>query len=200
MYKVFFNRKSIVLTTKIVNHNDKTPLFYAKYTDQKQIIAALKSKKTTGIFLYHANEEKLWKHMKKHFPLVLAAGGLVQHQNGKILFIFRNKKWDLPKGRIHKNEMLIDGAIREVMEETGVMDLIVKKNLPNTFHVFSRNGSYKLKKTVWYLMTTSYDGVLHPQLEEDIELAVWKSKKDIPKLMKNAYENIKLLFEETTLK
>jgi len=196
MYKVFFNGKRIVLTTNIVDHDDETPFFYVKYTDQKKIVAALKSKKTKGIFLYHANEEKLWKHIKKYFPLVQAAGGLVQHRNGKVLFIFRNKKWDLPKGRIHKNEMIIDGAIREVMEETGVMDLIVKKNLPHTFHIFSRNGNYKLKKTFWYLMTTSYDGILRPQLEEDIELAVWKSKKDIPKLMKNAYENIKVLLEE----
>ena len=137
--------------------------------------------------------------MMTHFPLIEAAGGLVQHQNGKVLFIYRNKKWDLPKGRIEKKEILIDGAIREVTEETGVKDLIVKKNLTQTFHVFSRNGQYKLKKTYWYLMTTSYNGLLEPQFDEGISLAEWKTKEEIPNLMNNAFENIKLLLEETVL-
>ena len=83
MYKVFFNRKFIVLTTKIVDHNDNTPLFYIKYINQDQIISALKSKKVEGIYLYHPKEEKLWKHMMKRFPLIEAAGGLVKHHNGK---------------------------------------------------------------------------------------------------------------------
>ncbi|MBT3443916.1 MAG: NUDIX domain-containing protein [Flavobacteriaceae bacterium] len=199
MYKVFFNRKFVILTTKIVEHHDEAPLFYLKYINQDQIISALKSKKVEGIYLYHPKEEKLWKHMMKRFPLIEAAGGLVKHHNGKILFIYRNKKWDLPKGRIEKKEMLIDGAVREVMEETGVKDLIVKKNLTHTFHIFSRNGHYKLKKTYWYLMTTSYDGILAPQLDEGIALAAWKKKKEIPQLMQNAYENIKLLLKEIEL-
>lgn len=196
MYKVFFNRKLVLLTTKIVAHDDQNPFFYIKFSDQKQIISALKSKKINGIYLYHPKEEKLWKHMLKFFSLVEAAGGLVEHQNGKVLFIYRNNKWDLPKGKIEKKEIFIDGAVREVMEETGVKDLIVKKNLNQTFHIFSKNGSYKLKKTYWYLMTTSYDGVLEPQLEEGIIMAKWKTKEEIPYLMQNAYKNIKFLFEE----
>ena len=199
MYKVFFNRKFVLLTTQIVDHDDQTPLFYIKFIDQKQIISALKSKKIKGIYLYHSKEDKLWKHMLKIFSLVEAAGGLVEHQNGKVLFIYRNNKWDLPKGKIEKKEILIDGAVREVMEETGVRDLIVKKSLNNTFHLFSKNGSYKLKKTYWYLMTTSYEGILEPQLEEGIVMAEWKTKKEVPYLMENAYPNIKLLFEEIDL-
>ena len=199
MYKVFFNRKVVLLTTKIVDHDDETPLFYIKYSDQKQIISALKSKKTKAIYLYHAKEDKLWKKLLKIFSLVEAAGGLVEHLSGKFLFIYRNEKWDLPKGRVEKKEILIDGAVREVMEETGVKDLIVKKNLNHTFHLFSRNGKYKLKKTYWYLMTTSYNGVLEPQLDEGIVKAEWKTKEEIPDLMKNAYHNIKILLEEVEL-
>tara|TARA_Y100000389_G_scaffold162032_1_gene164673 strand:- start:242 stop:844 length:603 start_codon:yes stop_codon:yes gene_type:complete len=199
MYKVFFNRKFVLLTTKIVDHDDETPFFYIKYSNQKQIISALKSKKTKGIYLYHAKEDKLWKKLLKIFSLVEAAGGLVEKQSGKFLFIYRNDKWDLPKGRVEKKEILIDGAVREVMEETGVKDLIVKKNLNHTFHLFSRNGKYKLKKTYWYLMTTSYDGILEPQLDEGIAKAEWKTKEEIPDLMENAYHNIKMLLEEVEL-
>ena len=196
MYKVFFNKKFVLLTTQIVDHDDQTPFFYIKYSDQKQIITALKSKKTKGVYLYHAKEDKLWKHLLKTFSLVEAAGGLVEHTNGKVLFIYRNNKWDLPKGKIEKKEILINGALREVMEETGAKDLIVKKSLNHTYHLFSRNGKYKLKKTYWYLMTTSYEGLLEPQLEEGIAKAEWKTKEEVPVLMENAYENIKLIFEE----
>ena len=119
-----------------------------------------------------------------------------ENGDGKILFIYRNDQWDLPKGRIEKKELIIDGALREVIEETGVKDLIVKKPLPTTFHLFKRNGSYKLKKTYWFLMTTSFEGKLTPQVEEGINQAVWKSKEAIPELMKNAYENIKILVKE----
>ena len=153
----------------------------------------MKSKKVKGLYLYHPKEKKLWKHIKKHFPEIEAAGGLVEHHDGKILFIYRNDQWDRPKGRIEKKELIIDGALREVIEETGVKDLIVKKPLPTTFHLFKRNGSYKLKKTYWFLMTTSFEGKLTPQVEEGINQAVWKSKEAIPELMKNAYENIKIL-------
>ena len=199
MYKVFFNRKFVLLTTKIVDHDDETPFFYIKYTNQKQIISALKSKKTKGIYLYNATQDKLWKKLLKIFSLVEAAGGLVEHQSGKFLFIYRNDKWDLPKGRVEEKEILIDGAVREVMEETGVKDLIVKKNLNHTYHLFSRNGKYKLKKTYWYLMTTSYDGILQPQFDEGIVKAEWKTKEEIPHLMENAYNNIKMLLDEVDL-
>jgi 8-oxo-dGTP pyrophosphatase MutT (NUDIX family) len=199
MYKVFFNRKFVLLTTKIVDHDDETPFFYIKYTNQEQIISALKSKKTKGIYLYNANQDKLWKKLLKIFSFVEAAGGLVEHQSGRFLFIFRNDKWDLPKGKVEKKEILIDAAVREVMEETGVKDLIIKKNLNHTFHLFSRNGRYKLKKTYWYLMTTTYNGNLEPQFDEGIVKAEWKNKEEIPDLMENAYQNIKILLEEVDL-
>ena len=95
--------------------------------------------------------------------------------------------------------MLLDGALREVMEETGVKDLIVKKKLSDTYHIFSRNGKYKLKKTYWYLMHTSYEGVLEPQLDEGIQRATWKNKEELSALMENAYENIKLILSEIGL-
>ena len=54
----------------------------------------------------------------------------------------------------------------------------------------------KLKKTYWYFMNTGYDGLLVPQIEENIEKAIWVDKNKIPSLMQNAYANIKLIVEE----
>jgi 8-oxo-dGTP pyrophosphatase MutT (NUDIX family) len=191
MYKVFYNQKPIFLTTEIEEISDKFPLFYAKYTTVISLMKALKSKKVSGIYLYHPVGEKLEKYFLKHFPLVEAAGGMVEHKERGYLFIYRNDKWDLPKGKIEKKEIVLNAAMREVSEETGVVGLIVSKPLPTTYHIFNANGKYKLKLTYWFLMKTKYDLPLIPQTEENIQKAEWKTKDEIPNLFKNAYENIK---------
>ena len=195
MYKVFYNQKPIFLTTDTNENSDEFPLFYAKYTTAVSLIKALKSKKVSGIYIYHALREKLEKHFFKHFPIVEAAGGLVRHQDGRYLFIYRNNKWDLPKGKIEKREIVVNAAKREVSEETAVADLIVTKPLPTTYHIYNANGKYKLKLTHWYLMKTKYEGALVPQTEENIQKAEWKTAIEIPELLDNAYENIKTVVE-----
>ena len=68
-------------------------------------------------------------------------------KTGVIFFIYRNDKWDLPKGKVEKREVIIDAAVREVMEEDGCLQiLVVKKPMPTTYHVYNANGKYKLKK------------------------------------------------------
>ncbi len=196
MYKVFYNQKPLFFTTDLTNNSDETPLLFIKYTSALVIVKALRNKNTKAVYLYHPKKEKLEKHFLKHFLVVEAAGGLVEHTDGRYLFIYRNDKWDLPKGKIEKNEVIIDAAIREVMEETGVGDLMVTKPLNTTYHVFNSKGKFKLKKTYWFLMKSNYNAPLVPQEEENIQAAVWRSKTDFPLLMQNAYENIKILLEE----
>ena len=43
-----------------------------------KLIKALKSKKNNKVYLYHKNIDKLWKTFLKKFPVVEAAGGLVE--------------------------------------------------------------------------------------------------------------------------
>ena len=171
-------------------------MLYIKYTSQKLIIKALKSKKIDGVYLYHHKMEKSLKYLFKFFPLVNAAGGVVFNQKGEVLFIKRKNKWEFPKGKLGKNEEILDGALREVAEETGVKDLMVKKRLIETYHVFSKSGTYRLKKTYWFSMKTNYDGPLMPQVEENITDVVWKRLDEAPKLMENTYENVKILFDK----
>mgnify|MGYP006103128699 FL=1 len=195
MYKVFYNQKPLFFTTDLKKNSDETPLFHIKFTSAESIINAFKSKRVTGVYLYHREKGKLQNHFLKKFPCIEAAGGIVEHSNGSYLFIYRNDKWDLPKGKIEKSEIIIDAAKREVMEETGVTDLVVNKPMPTTYHIYNAKGKFKLKKTYWFLMKTNFSASLSPQLEENIQMAVWKSKSEFPRLMKNAYENIKILLE-----
>ena len=196
MYKVFYNQKPINFTTVLGKNTKNTPLFFIKYANANSITKALKDKTVTEVYLYHSNPDKFEKHFFRTFPIVEAAGGLVQHQDGRFLFIYRNNKWDLPKGKIEKNETLIKAAKREVSEETGVTDLEVKRPLPITYHIYNANGKFKVKKTYWFFMMSKFNGSLLPQFEENIKMAVWKGINEIPKLMENAYENIKIILKE----
>ena len=110
------------------------------------------------------------------------------------LFIFRNGKWDLPKGGMEKNEKITATAIREVEEETGVGDLSISCDLQKTYHVFKRNGKYKLKITQWYEMQSTFEGPTIPQTKEGIEKAVWLNPDQIKEALNNSDENINLLF------
>ena len=194
MYKVFFNQKPILLTTDIISPKEDSPFFYVKFTNKKFIVQILKSKKVKTLYLFHPKEDKLWYYFLNMFKLIEAAGGLVRNlKTDHFLFIFRNKKWDLPKGRINKNEHVKDAAIREVEEETGVENLSITKPINTTYHIFKRNGKYRLKKTFWYLMETHYDGELTPEIKEGIEKAIWIDKKLIVSLRSEMYQNINLV-------
>lgn len=193
MYKVFVNDVPIILSTEkqIGTKYTSIPLKYAKF---KRIIKKINKGKLIYVNLYHKNEKKLHKFLKKKLPLVVAGGGLVYNQKKEILFIFRNGKWDLPKGKIEKGEDIQTCAVREVEEETGVQNVKVTKFITKTYHVFKRNGEFRLKETHWFEMTSDYNGKLTPQKNEGIEKVKWKNFEKTQKALNKSYENIKLLF------
>ncbi|MCB0461515.1 MAG: NUDIX domain-containing protein [Flavobacteriaceae bacterium] len=192
MYKVFVNDKPIILTSEI--SEDKLYKTYPlKYVDLPKVVRDLKRGNNKGVYLYHKNKDKLLKKFLKKFPNVIAGGGKVYNNEGKVLFIFRNDKWDLPKGRIEGNESIEEGAIREVEEETGVKNLTITKPLNTTYHIFKRNSRYKIKITYWFEMYTSYNGDLLPEASEGITKVKWLGKKKQAKALKNSYANIREL-------
>jgi len=105
--------------------------------------------------------------------------------------ILRNGKWDLPKGKKENNETEEQCAVREVMEECGVENLVLKKYLKKTYHTYDLKGQKILKITSWFLMHSNYEGVLTPQLNEGIEHVCWVSKNQMSKNLKNSFNNIK---------
>jgi len=193
MYKVFVNDVPIILSTEkqIGNNYKSIPLKKAKF---KRILKKITNGELLYVNLYHKNEDKLLKFLKKKIPVVVAGGGLVYNNKKEILFIFRNKKWDLPKGKIEKGEDIQTCAVREVEEETGIQDVKITKFITTTYHVFKRNGKFKLKETFWYEMHSSYNGKLTPQENEGIEKVKWKDFQKTQKALNKSYENIKLLF------
>lgn len=125
---------------------------------------------------------------------IVAAGGLVKNKKGALLLIFRNGKWDLPKGKIEKDETYAEGALREVQEETGLKRLKLLSEFQRTYHTYTQNEKRILKETVWYLMQSEEKGTT-PQLDEGITKTEWITAADSATVFANTYENILLLLK-----
>ena len=185
----------MILTTALPKSKNSL-VFPLETTSLQTILQVLKETKARKIYLMGDDPATLLKTFKSKLPVVQAGGGLVRNQSGKMLFIFRKGKWDLPKGKIDKGETLEKGAKREVKEETGVKKLELNGLAGVTYHIFKRNDKYQLKETHWFHMTTTYTGKLKPELQEDITEAKWKSPKKTEKALENSYGNIRHLLKD----
>jgi 8-oxo-dGTP pyrophosphatase MutT (NUDIX family) len=192
MSKIFVGDKPIILTTTVEPETDFKN-YKLKTVNIEEVIKMLSKKDIQSVRLFGKNENKLLKRFLKLSPNVIAGGGKVYNDNGDVLFIFRNDKWDLPKGKAESKETIDKTAIREVEEETGVKGLSITKPLEMTYHIFKRNGKYRIKITYWFEMQTSYNGPLVPQEDEGITKVAWLNPVQITEAMKNSYANIKLL-------
>ena len=125
------------------------------------------------------------------YKVIEAAGGLVKNKKGEYLFIFRNGKWDLPKGKIEKGEGIKSAGIREVEEECGITKLKIVKELESTYHIYHQDEKAILKRTYWFEMLCEDESKLVPQTEEGITDVKWLSKKDLQQVNDNTYDSIK---------
>lgn len=193
MYQVFYKKK-IILLTDVFKEEKDFKSFPIKDVKLKKVIKFLNKKNINSVHLFHKNKDKLLKYFFKLIPTVIAAGGKITNSKSETLFIYRNDKWDLPKGKAEKNEQLPQTALREVKEETGIKEVSINKPLDITYHIFRRNNEYRLKVTYWFDMFSDYEGIFFPQLDEGITDVKWVKKADLEEVKINSYPNIRLLF------
>ena len=132
-----------------------------------------------------------WDDFCSRFKLINAAGGVVYNHDNQVLMIFRNGKWDLPKGKLEVGEHIRECGIREVEEECGVSNLEIVSELETTYHTYELNGEPILQRTYWFKMCTDFNNELIPQINEGITKVEWVSQEDIVKKLENSYDNIK---------
>ena len=142
------------------------------------------------------NPLKGFNLLKSYFKFSIAAGGMVKNQDDKVLMIYKNGFWDLPKGKLNLKESTKTAALREVFEETNASGLKIASDHFSTYHVyFDLNfQQFIFKETKWFLMISNLDFELIPQLEEGISKVSWVSHKNIHKI--KTYESVKLVLKK----
>ncbi|MCX7728222.1 MAG: NUDIX domain-containing protein [Bacteroidia bacterium] len=184
--------KTLIITDKDAHYQqDKLNVFSisdnTKFVELDILINDWLNNDDDCVFLF-SNKELLLSFIMVYLPskflIMYAAGGLIQKQNtNEFLFIFKKGKWDLPKGKIDESENAEEAAIRECVEETGISELEIKKNLGLTYHIFNQKNKWILKITQWYLMHSENHHKLHPQYEEGIEKAEWIKKQEVQNMV-----------------
>lgn len=204
-YKIFINGKIVFV---VVNPAKVEEILETEYQfiiqpfkDKSQLTGLLEillgDVNKSNMVIYGPKPNEILVALKKAFNYIEAAGGLVYNQKGEILLIHRRGFWDLPKGKLEKGESLEDAAVREVEEETGIRnitrgDLIRYPGLANecTYHTYEHKEEQVLKASYWFEMTTSYEGKLKPQQDEDIEEAKWVAVEDVESYYDEMYDSI----------
>jgi 8-oxo-dGTP pyrophosphatase MutT (NUDIX family) len=178
-YKIYINDRPLILAegnnildfpavpdAHLISLYQGNKRFLLNYVD-----ALEKGGRFDAITLFYPDFEKMKADFQSLFIIIEAAGGCVFNQKGQLLVIYRRNSWDLPKGKIDQGETPDIAAIREVQEETGILNLSISHEISQTWHTYKQKNRI-LKRTYWYDMHTT-DSHLTPQLEEDIEEARW---------------------------
>lgn len=134
--------------------------------------------------------ERIFDAFAQQFKMVIAAGGIVQRSDRSILMIFRNGRWDLPKGHWEVGETIEECAVREVMEESGVTRVTIGEPICQTLHAYYMHDEWELKRTHWFAMQSDHASALDPQREEGIMRAEWLSLNEVSRSISDSFPTI----------
>lgn len=202
-YKIFHNHTVFLLLKESDLAEINQSYFLTEIIDESSILSfpdlfeSTWSDSESYIAIICKKPKHTLKQVYKQTEKVIAAGGIVKNAIGSFLFIYRKGFWDLPKGKLEKGEKINLCAKREVIEETGLktVEIIEKFKYPNfkqsyTLHTYNRKNKWKTKPSYWYYMETEGCPELQPQIEEDIERAIWLSLEEIEEIQLQAYPAI----------
>ncbi|MFP3832959.1 NUDIX hydrolase [Chryseobacterium sp. SIMBA_028] len=196
MYKVFVNEKKLLIS----KHSEELEknLEYESFTTLEIALDLLENTSVKELNVFGENIDEIWHEFQKLFRIIEAAGGLVNNPGGEMLFIKRLGKWDLPKGKMEKGESREESAVREIEEETGLVDVELAEFINTTYHIYiERNGDKILKCTHWFEMNFDGEDTSKPQIEEGITEVAWKNTTQIEdEVFPSTFQNIKLIVKE----
>ena len=204
MYKVFLNECQLILRSEIKNSlkdNIYQNIDIETVNDFFNLLSVIETNK-------HVVKPKINCRMSPDLQQSLcekiirisAAGGVVVNDPGQLLFIKRLGKWDLPKGKIEKNESAREAALREVEEECGLTGLVVRNELPSTFHFYrspyiAAENNWVLKQTFWFELFHQGGGEIRPQTEEAISEVRWFERDKLGEVYTSTYPNLRELLD-----
>ena len=112
----------------------------------------------------------------------MSAGGVVINPDGLIAIVNqKHKSWSLPKGHVEENEEFLEAAKREILEETGITDLTLLKELGiySRYAMDHENGDNKEElKTMHFFLFSTTQIKLEPS-DADNPVALWVKKDEV---------------------
>jgi ADP-ribose pyrophosphatase YjhB (NUDIX family) len=192
-YKVYFANRPVIFTQDEPAPDEQFKGAEIIRSCGKMDIVLIESAVARGakmIYVVCSDIEKAWKKFSDQFEFVQAAGGVVVNKEGKMLFIYRHEKWDLPKGKVEFGEEISEGALREVEEECSISDITLAKQLNTSWHTYIQKGEPMLKATAWYIMDFGGQGTPKPQAEEGITETRWIGEKELSIVRSNTYPSV----------
>ena len=201
MYKIFINNRPLILAGNHVREAFRGNALFVHHDSDATFDLLFQLAQTEPVFfdnVFYLGEsaDELMGLLQSRCKLIEAAGGLVRNEEGKLLLIYRNEKWDLPKGKLEAGESPEEGAVREVEEECGISGLSITRLLEPTFHTYELKGKTILKKTWWYEMRCTDKRPLTPQTEEGITDVRWMTEAEVQEALKNTYNSIAEVLEQ----
>jgi ADP-ribose pyrophosphatase YjhB (NUDIX family) len=189
-YKVFIEEKVIYFTNEEM-------LDLPKYVGlEPENFQALKDSLVDSEYQFVSlNPKSAMKYFFSNFKKIKAAGGIVKSDDQQ-LFIKRNGKWDIPKGKMEKGEKPRETAIREIQEECGLKGaLTIESKLMKNYHCYFMYEQSVLKKTTWFILNFEGSKEVQAQSEEGITEVVWLKKNQLSKVKKNTYSSVRDVLE-----
>lgn len=195
--KIYFDNKPLFLCDDVdaslqpyVHHDDAVFIDELNLHTVKSMIHEMQEPGVHAGVFFHKDIQELKSTFFKKFTLVKAGGGFVQNKNKEVLMMFRRGKWDLPKGKLNKNETIEDCALRETEEETGLKNIELISPLITTYHTYHEGTKFILKESSWFKMKVNGEQKLIPQTTEQITKLDWVNKNDLDKYKKNSFPSV----------
>jgi ADP-ribose pyrophosphatase YjhB (NUDIX family) len=198
MIKLFFNDRLLALSDKWGECGADVRAIAYKVTKKSDIEKALgfflQQEQIPALYFVTDDVPETWTHVRSLFEPRVAAGGWVVNPAGEVLMIFRNRRWDLPKGHREAGESLEATALREVAEECGLGGLQLRRFLTTTYHLYAEESRMYLKSTDWFAM--DYNGTEEPvpQTAEGISHVEWIPAARLPDVLSSGYASLSEVF------
>lgn len=193
MYRIFINDNVLILSSfeSVLEADEAAETQdYSCVSCMSSAIKKLENGLCESLILKGNDVHLMWQDFCSRYELIEAAGGLVMNPNGELLWIRRNEKWDLPKGKVEEGELVEETAVREVEEECAVFGIDRGELLGVTYHTYTHRGKEILKKSSWYSMSCPEEQQLKPQTEEGITEVIWADSQKHLACMQDTYTSI----------
>jgi bis(5'-nucleosidyl)-tetraphosphatase len=127
--------------------------------------------------------------VQKAFKYEKSAGFLIFKRNGQLKYLLLKTKgrFDVPKGQLNKGEGELQGALRELKEETGITDVKIVPGFKKNVRYFYRWIDTLIKKEVVYFLGEV--GTYAVTLSSEHDGFSWMTKEEIMSQVK--YKNLK---------